>query len=467
MNFTTNAFIFFFASTFLIYWQLRKAKTKNILLLIASYIFYGWIHPWYVILLGLSTLFDYAISLKIHKSKASSKFLLSLSLFLNIGILFFFKYFDFFKTSLITNLQNIGIEPGYYFINLVLPLGLSFFTLKKIGYLIDISKGRLTPTRDLISFSLFLAFFPQLAAGPIDKAQKLLPQFEAPRQWKWDYLYSSWHLILMGVFKKIVIANSIGSFTSRLFGLNNLTGLLAMAAALGFTLQILADFSAYTDISRGISLLLGIQTSENFKSPYLSLTPSDFWDRWHITLSHWLRDYIFFPLRRSFLKKRKALPLWIIQAMPPMVTMLISGVWHGAGWTYIIWGGGYGILIVIYQLLGINKNVILKSRLATLFAWIIMFSFIVFGWLIFRAPSIGWVIDLFSNPFIGTQEQQAVAMLGFAMALFYSAPLMIKFAIDKYFSSDSFIHSIYYVAVTVMIIIYINSATPDFIYFQF
>jgi len=418
-------------------------------------------------LLGISTLSDYAIALEIKKKHSNPRVLVTLSLFLNLGVLAFFKYFGFFKSTLFTNLNNIGFEPGYYFVNLALPLGLSFFTLKKIGYIIDVSKGRLTPSRNLISFSLFVAFFPQLAAGPIDKAQKLLPQLEAPRQWKWDYLYSSWHLILMGLFKKIVIANSIGSFTSRLFGLNNLTGLLAIAAALGFTLQILADFSAYTDISRGISLLLGFDTSENFKSPYLSLTPSEFWDRWHITLSHWLRDYIFFPLRRSFLKKRNTLPLWVIQAVPPMVTMLISGVWHGAGWTYIIWGGGYGVLIVIYQLLGINKNVILKSRLATLFAWLIMFSFIVFGWLIFRAPSISWVVDLFSHPFIGTEEQQAVAILGFAMALFYSIPLMIKLGIDKYFSSDSLIRSIYYVAVTVMIIIYINSTTPDFIYFQF
>ncbi len=467
MNFTTSSFILFFAGTFFVYWLLKKTTLKNAFLLIASYVFYGWLHPWYAVLIGVSTLFDYGISLQLYERKKNANFLVGLSLFLNIGILFFFKYFEFFKNTLIANLESLGFEPGYYFISLVLPLGLSFFTLKKIGYIIDVSKGRLTPTRNLISFGLFVAFFPQLAAGPIDKAQKLLPQFEAPRQWKSEYFYSSWHLILMGVFKKIVIANSISSFTSRLFGLNNLTGLLAIAAALGFTLQILADFSAYTDISRGISLLLGIQTSENFKSPYLSLTPSEFWDRWHITLSHWLRDYVFFPLRRALLKKRNTLPLWIIQAVPPMITMLISGVWHGAGWTYIIWGGGYGVLIVIYQLLRINKNRILKSRIGTLFAWLIMFSFIVFGWLIFRASSITWVIDLFSHPFFGTEEQQAVAILGFAMALFYSIPLMIKFGLDKYFSSNSFVHSIYYVAVTVMIIIYINSATPDFIYFQF
>ena len=467
MNFTTNTFLLFFIIVFFIYWLLRKTTAKNMVLLIASYIFYGWIHPWYAVLLGLSTFWDYRIALAIYRKKDNTKKLVGLSLFLNIGVLFFFKYFNFFKTPLIENLELLGIEVGYYFVSLVLPLGLSFFTLKKIGYIIDVSKGRLEPTKNFIVFNLFVAFFPQLAAGPIDKAQDLIPQFEASRKWKWDFLYLSWRLILMGVFKKVVIANSIGSFTSRLFGLDNLTGLLAIAAALGFTLQILADFSAYTDISRGISFLLGIRTPENFNSPYLSLTPSDFWDRWHITLSHWLRDYVFFPLRRAFLKKRGSLPLWIIQALPPLITMLISGVWHGAGWTYILWGGGYGVLIVAYQLLGINKTKILKSRVQTLFAWLIMFSFIVFGWLVFRASSLEWVIDLFSHPFIGSQAQLTVAILGLVMVLFYSAPLMIKFGLDKYFSDDSFIHSVYYVVITVMIIVYINSVTPDFIYFQF
>lgn len=465
MNFTTNIFIIFFTITFFIYWQLKSTETKNFFLLITSYIFYGWFFPWYTILLGISTLLDYGISLGIYKTK--SKSLVWLSIFINIGILFFFKYFGFFKTTLIENLQNFGIEPGYYFFNLILPLGLSFFTLKKIGYIIDVSKGRLTPTRNYISFSLFVAFFPQLAAGPIDKAQKLLPQIEAPRQWKWDYLYSSWHLILMGIFKKIVIANSIGSFTSRLFGLNNLTGLLAISASLGFTLQILADFSAYTDLSRGISLLLGFNTSENFKSPYLSLTPSDFWDRWHITLSHWLRDYIYYPLRRTLLKKRNTLPNWIIQTIPPMATMLISGIWHGSGWTFIIWGGFYGILIVLYQLLGITKYSISRSWFKIIPAWLLMFSFIVFGWFIFRAPSLSWIVNLFSSPFIGTLEQQAVAILALTMTLVYSAPLMIGYGLNKYFHKDSFIHSIYSVVATVITIIYLNSATPDFIYFQF
>lgn len=467
MSFTTLTFATFFLVVLVIYWQLRNTQAKNIFLLITSYVFYGWLHPWYAILLGVSTIADHQLAWGIYKKEKQARTLFFLSLFLNLGVLSFFKYFNFFREDLIATLQNIGIEPGYYFINLVLPFGLSFFTLKKLGYMIDVFNKRLVPTKSLINFGLFVAFFPQLAAGPIDKAQKLIPQIEAKREWKTEYFSSSWQLILMGIFKKVVIASSIGSFISRLFAMNSLSGTIAIAAALGFTLQILADFSAYTDLSRGVARLLGFETSENFNNPYFSLTPSDFWDRWHITLSHWLRDYIFFPIRRFLMRRKERYPNWIIQSAPPLITMLVSGVWHGAGWTYVIWGAYYGLLIVIYQALGIHKNNLAKSSVKSFFVWLIMFSWIVFGWLIFSAPSIGWVIDLFSHPFIGSQAQIIIATITFTMTIFYTAPLLIKMALDKYFHHNSFLHTLYYVVITLMTIIYINSATPDFIYFQF
>lgn len=271
----------------------------------------------------------------------------------------------------------------------------------------------------------------------------------------------------MGLFKKLVIANSVGAITERIFHLEEPTILLAITGALGFTLQILADFSAYTDLSRGIAYLLGFDTSENFKSPYLSLTPTDFWNRWHITLSFWLRDYVFFPIRRLLLARQSRLPNWLVLAIPPLATMLLSGVWHGAGLTFLLWGAMYGVLIVVYQTLGMGGNWKTNHPAQTIFAWLVMFGFIVFGWLLFAAPSLDWVLNIFSNPFFGSREQQGVALIGLSITAVYSIPMIAKMVLDRYSQEDSIFRSLYYAAATATIFIYVNSATPDFIYFQF
>ena len=271
----------------------------------------------------------------------------------------------------------------------------------------------------------------------------------------------------MGMFKKFVIANGVGPTVSRIFHLTNPTGELALAAALGFTLQILADFSGYTDIARGISCLLGFETSENFRSPYLSLTPGEFWNRWHITLSAWLRDYIFFPIRRALVRRKSSLPDWVVQSVPPILTMLISGLWHGVGWTYLVWGGLYGVLIALYQLAGIGGNWRPAGKVKQVAAWMVMFGITILMFLLFAAPSLGWIANLFSNPFIGSIEEQSVALLMFSLAAIYSIPLVAKLVIDRAFKPDSIIQSAFYAVATMVMFVYINSGTPDFIYFQF
>jgi D-alanyl-lipoteichoic acid acyltransferase DltB (MBOAT superfamily) len=466
MSFTSYSFLVFFLCVLALYWLVKDKRWQNIILLIASYVFYGWVHPWYAIMLGASTLVDHGIAHALVRSQRKN-LLLAASLILNLGVLFFFKYYNFFVNDIVKLFSGMGFQTNLHFVQIILPVGLSFYTLKKIGYIIDVSKGVLKPTIDLVSFSLFVAFFPQITAGPIDRPQKLIPQFESPRTWQRNYFFSAWPLLVMGMFKKLVIANSIGPIVDRIFHLEEPTLLLAITGALGFTLQILADFSAYTDLSRGIAFLLGFDTCENFKSPYLSLTPTEFWNRWHITLSFWLRDYIFFPLRRALLRRKAQLPTWLIQAVPPLVTMLISGIWHGAGWTYVIWGCMYGVLIVVYQAIGMGGGWKPSSKIKTLFAWLVMFSFIVFGWLLFGAPSLKWVAGIFSNPLIGSMEYQAVALLGLSMALLYTIPLIIKMLIDRYISQDSLIHALYYAVATIIMLFYVNSSSPDFIYFQF
>jgi alginate O-acetyltransferase complex protein AlgI len=467
MSFISITFAGFFLTVLTLYWLVRKKAWQNIILLIASYIFYGWANPWYAILLGLSTSADFFIGLGMRHYPTKSRPLLILSLVLNLGVLAFFKYYNFFGVSLAAQLAQVGVRADIFLISIILPAGLSFYTLKKLAYIVDVSRGTFPPIRNFVDFGLYVSFFPQVVAGPIDRPQKLLPQIQSPRIWKWDFLWSAWPLLVMGFFEKIVVADTIKPIVDRIFSIQSPSKLLVLLAALGFTLQILADFSAYTNISRGVAWMLGFETSKNFNLPYLALTPSEFWNRWHITLSNFLRDYIFFPLRRALLKKR-TLSAWLVQSIPPLVTMFISGLWHGAGWTYLVWGIYYGVLIVIYQSSGIQGDWRPGSKMKLFVAWLVMFSLIVFGWFLFRASSIGWVNTvLFNAPLFSKSEDVIMCLVMLSMLIVYSFPLILKILLDRFTDQVSWWQALYYAFITIVIIIYTNSSNPDFIYFQF
>jgi D-alanyl-lipoteichoic acid acyltransferase DltB (MBOAT superfamily) len=466
MVFTSYDFLIFFIVVFSLYWLVRRKQWQNILLLAASYIFYAWVHPWYALMLGLSTLADYGLALGITRQREHTRRYLVLSLLVNLVVLGFFKYYNFFSGGLVAALASLGVQADVLLVRILLPAGLSFYTLKKLGYVIDVARGELEPTRNLVDFSLFAAFFPQINAGPIDRAQKLLPQIQSERSWKMENFHFAWPLIVMGFFKKVVIADTIAVVVDRIFSLKEPTLLLLLAASLGFTLQILADFSAYTDLARAIARLLGFETSENFNSPYLALTPTDFWNRWHITLSTWLRDYIFFPLRRALLRARW--PRWLTDALPPLVTMFASGLWHGAGWTFVAWGLFYGVLIVVYQAMGMGGAWKPANKASQLLAWLVMFMLIVISFSVFRAPTLGWLFNVVrSSPLIGSTDFQAVTVVTLSMTAFYAAPLVIKMLMDRHLPEHSIWHDLYYVAATVAMLAYLNSSSPDFIYFQF
>ena len=276
MSFTSLSFWLFFAVVLLLYWLVHEGRWQNALLLLASYIFYAWLSPWYALLLGISTLADFTLARQMKQQGDKAKTYLALSLILNLGVLAFFKYYNFFNTQVAEALTSVGLSVDWLFIRVFLPAGLSFYTLKKLAYMIDVSRGTLEPANDLISFALFVSFFPQIVAGPIDRYQKLMPQIEQKRIWQSSFFYSAWPLLVMGLFKKIVVADSIKPIVDRIFGLDQPSMVLVIAGTLGFTLEILADFSAYTDLSRGVAQLLGFTTSENFNRPYLSLTPTEF-----------------------------------------------------------------------------------------------------------------------------------------------------------------------------------------------
>ena len=467
MSFTSFEFLIFFLTVFALYWLARERRWQNALLLLAGYVFYGWVHPWYAFMLGASTLADYFIAHGMVAQPERKRGLLWLSLLLNLGVLAFFKYYNFFSPALVSALDGLKLSADPLLVNILLPAGLSFYTLKKLGYVLDVSKGTLKPTHTLLDFSLYVSFFPQIVAGPIERPQKLLPQLEATRVWKWDNFTQAWPLVVMGLFKKVVIADSIKIIVDQIFSLNQPSGFLLLSASLGFTLQILADFSAYIDIARGIAMLLGFDTSENFNKPYLSISPTDFWNRWHITLSTWLRDYIFFPTRRALMRARVRLPDWLVQSLPPLLTMFISGLWHGAGWTFVVWGLYYGVLIVAYHFIGLRGNWKPKSAWGIGLAWLVMFGFIVFGWAMFRAPSLAWLGQvMFQTPFIKGRDDLMVGLIALSMTFFYTLPLLIKWGLDR-FPKDSWLQAAYFALATAAIIMYINSSSPDFIYFQF
>jgi D-alanyl-lipoteichoic acid acyltransferase DltB (MBOAT superfamily) len=467
MSFTSLTFAAFCLVTLALYWIVPRKTWQNLLLLAASYVFYGWIQPWYLVLLGFSTLADYFLAQGMARFKERARTYLTLSLVLNLGVLAFFKYYNFFNDAFAARLAAFGLNTDVLLVSLALPAGLSFYTLKKLSYILDVSRGTLKPSDNLIDFALYVSFFPQIISGPIDRAQQLLPQIALARRWQADFFTSAWPLIVLGVFKKVVVADTIKSMVDRIFSLQAPSKLLVLAAAIGFTAQILADFSAYTDISRGVARLFGFTTSENFRNPYLALTPSEFWNRWHITLSNFLRDYIFFPLRRALLRKR-TWPRWLAEVLPPLVTMFVSGLWHGAGWTYLVWGLYYGALIVIYQSAGIQGDWKLSNKLKTFGAWLLMFSLIVFGWLLFRAPSLGWVGQvLFQFPLITSAQDYIIILVVLSMTLAYASPVLLKLLLDRFLPENTWAQAIFYALITLAILIYTNSSNPDFIYFQF
>lgn len=466
MSFISSDFFLFYLIVFILYWIVRDRRWQNLTLLIGNAFFYGWLVPWHIVLLFLSIGIDYFLALAMTRSKSHSVLLMRFGILLNICLLFLVKYYFFVYNIANSWLYQAGLTDFVFPANIILPLGLSFYILKKISYLIEVEKGTWQPAKDFISFAAYVSFFPQILSGPIDRPQKLLKQLETVRVWSSTYLYQAWPLILMGLFKKLVIANSLKVIVDQIFLRDDPSKMLLLLGGFAFTFQILADFSSYTDISRGLAFLLGLDTTENFNKPYLALTPGEFWNRWHISFSSWLRDYIFFPIRRMVVRYRLNEKLAI--AIPPIITMLVSGIWHGVGWTFIVWGLYYGILIAAYQLLGIKTDWKPVGAVKHFFVWLVMFFFIVFGWLIFRSSSLPWLWNaLIYSPYYQDSHELMAGLILLTMIGFYGLLLFVKEFIEHYWPERINIHALYYSGVTLLTVVFINSSTPDFLYFQF
>lgn len=436
MQFNSFQFLAFFSIVFILYLLLQPwRKPQNLLLLASSLVFYSFAGWRFLFLLLFSILLDFMIGRQLgqladssNRSAKMRKLLLAASIFGNFALLGTFKYYNFFAENLNAILHALHLGLDVPILTFLAPLGISFWTLKSLSYIIDVYHKRQEPVRSLVDYALFLAFFPTLLAGPIDRARLLLPQIAAPRSLTAEKLRDGLHLILIGYFKKLVIADNLAlRIVNPVFDqYANYSGLDLGLAGLAFAFQLYADFSGYTDIARGIALLLGFETSLNFNLPYFALNPTDFWQRWHISLSEWLRDYIFFPVRRTVLRWKNS-PALLGLILPPLVTMSLSGLWHGAQWTFVLWGVYHGLLIILYRWLEkkpIHQNP-WRSGVATplvAMRMLLMFSLTLLGWFFFRSSSLEqiWYLLTHLSPLPSAASSNFLSDL-----VFYSAPLWL------------------------------------------
>lgn len=410
MLFNSVAFLIFLPLVFLFYWKVfpRNLRLQNFFVLVASYFFYGWWDWRFLLLISTSSLIDYISGIRIDESQEPSrkKFWLGVSLAVNIGLLSFFKYFDFFVDSFISSFSTFGIQLNRPTLEIILPVGISFYTFQTLSYTIDIYRQKLKPTKNALAFFAFVAFFPQLVAGPIERASHLLPQFLKPRKFNAEFATSGLRIMLWGFFKKIAVADNLAPLVDQVYSSpSEYQGLPVILAGVFFTIQVYCDFSGYSDIAIGCGRLFGFDLMTNFRTPFFSRNIAEFWNRWHISLSTWFRDYIYIPLGGNKVSAVK----WTINIL---IVFGISGLWHGAKWTFVIWG----ILNALYLIIGRFTE---KQRLAIssglgfhedsmikqVWDWFVVTSLFGFALIIFRAEDFGVVRELGAHLFSGLKMQ--------------------------------------------------------------
>ena len=415
MIFNSLVFWVFFAAVYGLYRALPH-RGQNVLLLVSSYFFYGWWDWRFLSLIFISTVVDYWAGLAMERAGENERrrrIALWVSVATNLGILGFFKYFNFFADSLAGLLQVVGVDTPVRHLNIILPVGISFYTFQTMSYTLDIYRRQLEPTRSFLDFAAFVSFFPQLVAGPIERAAKLLPQIEQPRTIRRGDMESGAWLVVWGLFKKCVVADNLAVLVDGVFGAETATGAAALLALYAFAFQIYCDFSGYSDIARGLARWMGIELMLNFNNPYFAVNPKEFWARWHISLSSWLRDYLYISLggnRRGRGRRYANLAL----------TMLLGGLWHGAAWTFVVWGAFHGLLLVVYHAWA-SRFAPKGGADSGRWVWlrrILLFHLVCLGWLFFRAESLGQAGALLQQIFTAFEwNGQAVNMLAALIVL--------------------------------------------------
>lgn len=484
MLFNSIEFLLFLPVVFVLYWFIFKNNTRlqNLLIIIASYIFYGWWDWRFLILILLSTIVDYLVGQQIHKNadkKNKAKYWLWVSVFFNLSLLGFFKYFNFFVDSFIDMFDILGYQiKSTWTLRIILPVGISFYTFQTMSYSFDIYYKKIAPTKNFEAFVAFVSFFPQLVAGPIERASNLLSQITNSRKFNYEQVIGGVKLILWGFFKKLVIADSFAPIVDDIF--TNYSDYPASTLILGvclFSFQVYGDFSGYSDIAIGTAKLFGIELMSNFKFPNFSRNVAEYWQRWHVSLSTWFRHYLYIPMGGSKVSKLKSVRNII-------VIFLVSGFWHGANWTFIFWGGLHALFFIPVFLMGRNRiyahNVVGEKTIfpsvIEIFQVLLTFILVTFSRVFFRSPSLTDSFEYLNQ--IGSDFRYAPYLhpLGYRMIDFYI--LLALFIFYEYLIrkdernpfkfKSKIVRFLLYLIVTLGILMFYNDdANRSFIYFQF
>ena len=478
MLFNSIEFLLFLPAVFVLYWFVfnKNLKVQNSLILLSSYAFYGWWDYRFLSLIFLSTFVDYIIGLNISKqdSEKKKKLLLWCSVLFNLSVLGFFKYFNFFVESWVELFSSVGYEiKSVWTLNIILPVGISFYTFQTMSYTIDIYRNKLEPTKDFISFASFVSFFPQLVAGPIERASSLLPQILKKREFKYEQGVQGLRLILWGMFKKVVIADSLAPMVDDIFSnYQDFGGGTLWLGAIYFSFQIYCDFSGYSDIAIGTSKLLGIELMSNFNYPFFSRNISEFWRRWHISMTSWFTDYIYYPLKLEFRDSGHLVNIIVL-----LFYFSVIGFWHGANLTFIVFGLYHGVFFIptvvypkFYRLkthqISLNKIFPSFSELCQVITTFVIVSI---GFVFFRSETIGdsftYLYGMISNFNISSNE---------TFGILYIVPLVILDYLIKnnernlLFTKYRLINnSLFCVFLILVVLLFFKENSGDFIYFQF
>lgn len=480
MLFNSISFAIFLPIVFALYWLLRKSfKLQNILLLIASYYFYGCWDWRFMFLLGFSTLLDYYSGIKIEEASSQNlkKIWLTISIGINLGFLGFFKYYNFFADSFAEMLNGFGLNVHPWTLQIILPVGISFYTFHGLSYIIDIYYNRIKVERNIVDYSVFVSFFPLLVAGPIERATHLLPQIKKTRVFNYSQAVDGMRQILWGLFKKMVIADNCAIYANEIFSNpESQSGSNLVLGAIFFAFQIYGDFSGYSDIALGVARLFGIELLKNFNYPYFSRDIAEFWRRWHISLSTWFRDYLYIPLGGSrggnWMRVRNT-----------FIIFIVSGFWHGANWTFIFWGFLNALFIMPSILLKTNRTnleIVAQDRFfptfRELFNMMLTFALTVFAWIFFRANSITHAFEYIGGIFnqslftFPTLRKSALATLFLVVFLLLTEWMGRRnnYGIEKLLlEKPRWVRWSFYAFVLMLIGLFLQTEESPFIYFQF
>ncbi len=467
MIFHSIDFLVFFIIVLALYWSLPR-KAQNAFLIAASYFFYGYVTHWWVFLLVATTFLDFFAAQLIEDHPAKKKWVLAIILTVNFSLLASLKYCNFFIDNIGSLLQVLGLNWVTPHWQVLLPVGISFYTFQSCSYVVDVYRGQIKACRNLLDYGSYLSFFPQLVAGPIERAGHMLVQFQKKRRFDLVEARNGLLLIIWGLCKKRVIADNVAIYCNKAFALSDPSFPIIWAGTLCFCVQIYADFSGYTDIARGVAKLMGFELMLNFNHPYAATSPSDFWHRWHISLSKWFRDYVFIPLGGSRCAERM-----IVRNL--LVTFLLSGLWHGASWNFILWGAWHGLALVGWRWLEMKSPHFVRTP--TTLKWLLTFGIVNIGWLMFREQNTTRLWQHFQQlPWNASIDDWRIGAFFAMAAILFSIPIILHALLEnriKNWLPQSHTwpvwigQTIVAILLLALTLIASNNVTSDFIYFQF